>query len=592
GTLASITTAPIRVARRERFLWAAVFALAVVAAAAAAWRGPNVVAEMPEMRVEISTPEASPSQFALAPDGRAVAFATVGPRGRQLWLRSFDNTPSRALSGTEGAEWPFWSADQRAIGFFTRNRLKAVDVDGGQPRTLATVFTPAGATWNRDGDILYSDNDGIFRVSAKGGDSHELKLLRSSEVAARQPQFLPDGRHFLFYIARGGEAAGVYVGELGSDSTRRLLGADGPALYGSGHVWFVRENTLYAQRFDPATQALDDSVSRVADNVLQGLFAAAFSISGAGPIAYRASAGQLHRQLAWFDRSGKPLGLAGEEGMLQTNPSLSADERYVAVQRTTQENVDLWVLDLRRNAAKKLTDDPGIDSMPVWSPDGARIVFNKTRGDPGSLAVLTIDGTRDDEVLQIASQGLKIACDWSPDGQFILYKQVDPVTGNDLWALPMSGDRTPLLVAKSPHDERDGQFSPDGKWIAYESNESGRPEIYIQPFPGRGTKVPISVEGGIQVRWRRDGKEIFYIAPDERLMAVTIDPAAGAAGIGRPVPLFTTHLAPIRSISRQQYVVASEGQRFLISSTENPPPVPLTLILNWKATGARNNGPR
>ncbi len=590
---AGATAAPVRLARRERLLWAAALTLASLATAATVWRTPDA-AEMPEMRVEITTPETSTWQHAISPDGRAMAFAAAGPRGRQLWLRSFDATAPRALPGTEGAEYPFWSPDQRSIGFFTRNLLKRVEVDGGQPRTLASVFTPAGGTWNGDGAILYSDRDNIFRVSAEnGGDSHEVTPRRVLELAARLPQFLPDGRHFLFYVARGGEAAGVYVGELGKDSAHRILSADWPALYGSGHLWFVRGGTLYAQRFDLKTQALGDSVSRIADNVGSGLFAAAFSTSVAGPVAYRAGAGQSRRQLVWFDRSGKQLGRAGEEGMLLSNPSLSSDGRHVAVQRTLKENIDLWMLDLQRNVFTRLTDDPGIDSMPVWSPDGARIVFNKTRGETGSLAMITIDRTREDEELRIPSEGEKIACDWSADGQFVLYKQVDPATGTtDLWALPMSGDRTPLPVVKSPHDERDGQFSPDAKWVAYESDESERPEIYIQPFPGPGTKVRISVEGGSQVRWRRDGREVFYIAPDQSLMAVAIDPAAGAAGDGRPVPLFTTHIAPIRSISRQQYVVSSNGQRFLISSTEDLAAAPITLILNWKATGARNSGSR
>jgi Tol biopolymer transport system component len=280
------------------------------------------------------------------------------------------------------------------------------------------------------------------------------------------------------------------------------------------------------------------------------------------------------------------LGTAGEQGGLLSNPSLSRDGRYVVVQRTLQANIDLWLLDLQRNVFNRVTDNPRVESMPVWSPDGDRVVFSSAVDDGSSLMVMRIDGTTVNETLSLQATDVKIACDWSADGRFILYRQLDQATGtSDLWALPMSREGTPFQVVHTPSDERDGQFSPDGKWVAYQSDEAGRPEIYLQPFPGRGPKVRVSIDGGTQVRWRSNGKEIFYIAPDQRLMAVGIDLAAGAAGIGTPERLFTTRLAPIRSISRQQYVVAPDGQRFLISSVEEPPMSPITLILNWKGAG-------
>ena len=414
---------------------------------------------------------------------------------------------------------------------------------------------------------------------------------RSPELATRAPHFLPDGRHFLFYVAQGGEPVGVYIGELGSDAVRRILSADGPAQFGSDHLWFVREGALFAQRFDPSTQALSGPVIRVANNVGGGLFAASFSTSVAGAVAYREGRGQSDRQLVWFDRSGKALGTAGEQGGLVSNPSLSHDGRYVVVQRTLQANIDLWVLNLQRNVFNRVTDDPRVDTMPVWSPDGERVVFSGAGDGANSLLmIMRIDGTTANETLSLSATEVNIACDWSADGRFILYKQLDPATGtSDLWALPMSGGGTPFQVVHTQFDERDGQFSPDAKWVAYQSDESGRPEIYIQPFPGPGPKKRVSINGGTQVRWRSNGKEVFYIAPDQRLMAVGIDLAAGAPGIGTPEPLFTTRLAPVRSISRQQYVVALDGQRFLISSVEELPTSPITLILNWK--GARNAAP-
>jgi dipeptidyl aminopeptidase/acylaminoacyl peptidase len=398
-------------------------------------------------------------------------------------------------------------------------------------------------------------------------------------------------------VARGGEPAGTYIGELGTDSIRQILAADGPAFYGSGHLWFVRggpeAGTLFAQPFEPSTQELTGPVSRVADNVGVGLVPGSRYVSPsiAGPIAYRSATGRLRRQFVWFDRSGKPLGTAGEQGGLPSNPSLSPDGRYVVVQRTVQENIDLWVLDLPRNVLTRLTDDPGVDSMPVWSPDGNRVVFsNAGRAPVATLAIKRIDRTSGVERLRIGSEEdattiVRVACDWSPDGKLILYKQFDPITGaTDLWVVPTEGDRMPMPVAQTPSAERDGQFSPDGKWIAYESDESGAPEIYVQAFPGPGAKVRVSTNGGTQVRWRRDGKELFYIAPDESLMAVPIVSVGGAPGVRTPMTLFQTHIAPTRSISRQQYVVAPDGQRFLIATTDEPPASPITLIINWKGS--------
>ena len=450
------------------------------------------------------------------------------------------------------------------------------------------MITPAGGTWNRAGTILYvpNDNGGVFSVSDTGGETRLVTPKRSPALATRLPQFLPDGRHFLFFVARGGDPPGVYIGETGSDTVRRILAADAPAVYGSGHLLFVRDGSLFAQAFDPSTHEPSGPVTRVSDNLAFGLVGPPVSASAAGPIAYRTGTGQSARQLAWFDRSGKQVGVAGEEGRLVSNPSLSPDGRHLVVQRTVEQNIDLWSLDLDRNTFTRLTLDPGIDSMPLWSPDGRRIIFNSPRSGDRQLVVKRLDGTGPDEAVDILSAGIaKIACDWSSDGRFLLYKQVDEATSTtDLWAVPMDekGSRSPFPVVRTAYDERDGQFSPDGKWIAFESDESGVPEIYLQPFPGPGPKIRISTAGGTQVRWRRDGKEIFYIAADTAFMAVPMDIAAGRSEVGTPVPLFKTRIAPIQAISRQQYVVAPDGQRFLISTSDETPTQPITLILNWK----------
>jgi Tol biopolymer transport system component len=576
-----------------RLAWMAAIAAAAAIGAAAGWWAARVPAA-PEMRVEITTPATNrATSFALSPDGRSIVFNADGPRGSQLWIRLLDAPPARPLPGTDGGVHPFWSPDSRSIGFFSSSKLKRLDIEGGQVQTLANVITPAGGTWNSAGIILYvpNDNGGVFRIADTGGEAVRVTPQRSPTLAARLPQFLPDGRHFVFFVARGDEPTGVYVGEIGSDTVRRILTADAPAIYGSGHLLFVREGSLFAQAFDHAEQELSGPVMRVSDNIVSGLVAPPVTASAAGPIAYRSGTGQSLRQLAWFDRSGKPLGAAGEEGRLVSNPSLSPDGRHVVVQRTVQQNIDLWSLDLERNTFTRLTLDPGIDSMPLWSPDGRRIIFNSPRSGERQLVIKRLDGTGADEAVEIGSGGLaKIACDWSPDGRFLLYKQVDVATSTtDLWAMPMDGNgpSPPFPVVRTPYDERDGQFSPDGKWIAFESDESGVPEIYLQPFPGPGSKLRISTAGGTQVRWRRDGKEIFYIAGDNALMAAPVDTSTGRSEVGPSVSLFKTRLAPIQAISRQQYVVAPDGQRFLISTSDETPTNPITLILNWKPAAQR-----
>ncbi len=587
--------------RRERVAWAsALVALALMAAAAGRW-GSGRSSSPPEIRVDINTPPtASPTSFALSPDGRKLVFTATADSKAQLWLRSLESTSSRPLSGTDRGVSPFWSPDSRSIGFFSENKLKRLDIEGGQTYTLANVLTPAGGTWNQEGLILYvpSDNGGVFQVSATGTDLRELILGDKRSSAMRFPQFLPDGRRFLFHSPspRAGDLPGMYVGEVGTDRFQRLLDTEAAARYASGHLLFVRQGALVTQSFDPVTLELSGPVSRVADDVIIGSASrVGVSASDADTIAYRTGVGE-RRRFVWFDRSGKPLGDATESLTgFPTNPALSPDGRRLAISMSVQENIDLWLIDLDRNILTRATLTPTIDAVPTWSPDGKRIVFNGTRGGVLGLFIKRLDGIGEDELLiarDSGSPGVRstprewgtfTACDWSPDGRFVLIRAIDLVSGAyDLWALPMQKDLPPVPVVRTPYDERDGQFSPDGTTIAYQSNESGRAEIYLQPFPGPGSKVRVSNNGGMQVRWRRDGKELLYIAPDNRLMSVSIAKEAGQVRVGPPVSLFQTRAAATSAIARQQYVVAADGQRFLINMVEETATSPITLVLNWK----------
>lgn len=269
-----------------------------------------------------------------------------------------------------------------------------------------------------------------------------------------------------------------------------------------------------------------------------------------------------------------------------SNPSLSPDGRRVALQRTTDGNVDIWIIDLERGLPNRLTTHPGVESLPLWSPDGSRLAISQTTmaGGPATIAI-----NRPSELTSLGIKGVggtPILCDWSRDGRYIMFKaESDDNGAYNLWALPLDGERTPMPIADGPFDERDGQFSPDGRWVAFESDESGTSEIYVQPFPGPGRRERVSTNGGTQVRWRDDGRELFYVAVDENLMAVPI--ATNPLSIQTPVKLFTTSLAPVRAISRQQYVVARDGQRFLMVHFEPAPFPPVTLLWNWRGFASR-----
>jgi Tol biopolymer transport system component len=586
---------------RERLLWAAALLLMLAAAGSIAWRAIPVAPA--ELRLEVSSPGFG--GYAISPDGRSIAYSAEGESGPQIWLRPLSPpVEPRAIPGTEGGNYPFWSPDGRSLGFFTSAWLKRVDVDGGNPATLAPAMTPAGGTWNSSGTILYvpNDNGGVISIPAAGG---QPTVVTPGTLATRRPEFLPDGRHFLFYVARGDQPAGVYVGELGNPSVRRVMAADGPALYGAGHLWFVRERTLLVQPFDLDAHSVNGAATTISDDVPVTLFEAPIAVSTAGLIGYRRGTGELtSRQLVWFDRAGNPVGtIPDPDGSLVSNPEISPDGERLAVQRTVRQNVDIWTVNLRRDPSFiRMTDAPGIDSFSVWSPDGARVLHTSVGGAqtgdvgpdsqaldlrPGMFAIRWVDGRRPEERVDFRTPGIRIGCDWSPDGKYLLVKTFDvsvgeQSTGSDLVAWPMDGEKEPVVVARSRFEERDGQFWPvDGTWIAYESDESGRPEIYVQPFPGPGGKIKVSVGGGRQGRWRRDGRELFYIAPNGTLMSVPVAGGALPGGLGSPAPLFKTRLAPFRTISRQQYVVSRDGQRFLMVAREGEPQ-PITLILNWR----------
>jgi Tol biopolymer transport system component len=547
----------------------------------------------PEMRLEIATPPtADLASIAISPDGQKIVFVATSEGLSKLWVRRLDSVSVRVLTGTDGASFPFWSPDSQSVGFFAEGKLKRIEVDRGTVQILTDALSGRGGAWNSDGTILFTpDANGspVLRIPATGGPvSSVTRLEPGKESNHRFPYVLPDGHHFLYYVQGSPESSGIYTGDLNGSARHRLLDVDSVPVYNtSGHLFFVRQETLFAQEFDANHLELKGNPFSVAEHIAtvetaQG--SAAVSASSAGPIIYRSALAGGRRQFLWFDRSGTEVGRASGP-LSAVGVSMSRDSHHAALAQKISNNYDIWLIDLGRSVPQRFTFDATVESQPIWSADDSTIVFKSNRNGAYSLYTKPATG-RGNEVLLLGDGQDKQPLDWSADGRFLLYQNLDSKTGLDVWALPMSGGAgKPFPVFHTKFDEDGAQFSPDGKWIAYQSNESGRYEIYIQPFPGPGDHILVSTNGGAQVRWRRDGKELFYIALDGRLMAVPIHMAANTQTIevGSPVPLFLTRVGGALTYpNNQQYDVSPDGQRFLMNTIIEEAPSPITVILNWK----------
>ena len=592
---AAVSTQAVVPRKRERLLWVAALVGAITAGVAggATYLLRAGQPQADEVRLDITAPPTTdPTSLAISPNGKMIAFAATADGKSLLWVRALDAVSAHPLAGTENAKFPFWSPDGRSVGFATGAQLKRVDIGSGSVQVVVSGGALGGA-WNRDGTILYDTGPGgqLSRVSADGGEPVAVTKGSLSATDPWFPQFLPDQRHFLFYAT--GAAPGIYAGQLdATDAPRRIIEAQAATYASSGHLLFVRQGTLFAQVFDPVRMNLTGSATVIAEHVLVGQQQgeAALSASAAGPIIFRTGSG-APSQFVWFDRAGKALEtVAGSDSGDGYNSSLSPNGLRLAFSRfaTAGGTTDIWVLNLSRGVADRLTTDPAFELMPVWSPDGKRMAFTSNRKQAGGsehmrLYVRSVTSIGNDELLVRSDENSNTnPSDWSPDGRFILFVKCKTDCG--IWALPMDGDRIAFPVVETAFNETNPQFSPDGKWIAYQSNESGGVEIYVQPFPGPGRKTRVSGDGGIQARWRRDGKELFYLAPDNRLMAVPIqlDAPADSVDVGTPAPLFATHLGGTpRNYMSRSYMVDSAGQRFLVDTLKEVT-LPVTVLLNWK----------
>jgi serine/threonine protein kinase len=599
GIVAESTGPSTQTARRKQQLLIGIPAavILVIILAIVGGRSTTPPPSAAEVRLEITTPPTSDdTSFAISPDGQHIVFAASTEGRSQLWLRPINSRTTRPIAGTTFGQYPFWSPDSRSIAFFAEGKLKRINIDGTSPQTVTSAPGSFSAgSWNRNGTILFTPIPvgPILRVSANGGDAVPATALEPSAQDDTHwgPYFLPDGQHFLYYVAA--KAAGgksVYVGQLGRpEFHKKLLDADATAVYTSGHILFVRQGLLFAQKFDPARLEIGGDPVPMAEGVAYRSPSAALSASDEGIVVYRRGPtveGGDQSQFAWFDRSGKEIEKIGEAADISA-PSLSPDGRWLAAFGLANRSINVWLMDLlRKGVTTRLTPGDGADVFPIWSPDGSRIAFASTRKGRHDLYIKPFAGNGSEDILLESAQD-KFPSDWSSDGKFLLFSSIDPGTVHDIWALPLTGDRKAIPIVQTRFEEFAAQFSPDARWIVFQSDESGRFEIYAQPFPGPGAKLKISTDGGAQARWRPDGKELFYIALDGRMMAVPIrSTGASQAGpsldAGTPVPLFQTRVSRgIVSLDGQQYVVAQDGQKFLVNVLPPDTTEPLTVILNW-----------
>ena len=547
-------------------------------------------------RLDVNTPATTDGfSFALSPDGRLIAFAANGDKGSQLWFRRLDQATGQPLPGTEGASNAFWSPDGRSLAFFADAKLKRLDLNGGAPQVLADAPQPRGGTWNAAGIIVFApaSTSPLMRIDAAGGTAAPATRLSPGQVSHRWPQFLPDGRQFLFLSQLGqGQTWGVYVGTLEGGEPTRLLSSDTEAKYAQpGYLLRVSQGALLAQPFDAMRATLSGEPVAIAQGVgpNDGTGHSAFSVSSADILAYRPGSASL-RQLVWMDRTGHTIGkIGGPDQGQPANLALAPDGQRVAVNRV-QANIDVWLLDAK-GVATQFTFNDVQDTRPVWSPDGGRIVFVRTGGrSGGDLWEKTASGETAEQPL-LVDDHQKTSLDWSRDGRYLLYSSEDPKTASDLWALQMIGERKSMSIVRTSFDETEGQFSPDGRLIAYASNESGRYETYVRSFPESGGKWRVSTNGGTQPRWSPDGKALYYIAPDNRLMSAAIQTTADgrAVQVSTPEVLFPVRLAAGTNIAigsnlaRAQYAVAPDGRFLMITPTDEAVTSPISIVLNWDA---------
>ena len=537
--------------------------------------------------------------LALSPDGEWLTFAALPAEGEtRLYLRRLDSPDTRSLAGTEGATYPFWSPDSRFIGFFAEGKLKKTGIGGGSPFALADAPTGRGGTWSTDGVIVFAPKTygPLHRVSAAGGPVSTVTKLHAEERTHRWPWFLPGGRRFLFFASRTGTpaaAAGaseIYLGFLDEKPPRVLMRSQANAVHGNGHLLFARQNTLMAQAFDREAANFSGEPRPLREPVANSFFSkGGFSISDDGRLVYPSESASGISSLSWYDRTGRLLRTVGEPASFLDIGVSPGDGVVAASVRNEAGGANIWLYDLARNLRTRFTFAQQTDSTPLWSPDGTQIAFTSSRGGDFDVFRKTVSGVGEAEPLA-ANLGLELPRGWSPDGSSLLYVSIgtNTNTGDDLWVLPMTAADDETKPAPTPYlrtefNERDGQFSPDGRWVAYMSDESGRFEVYVAPFPSATGKVQVSTGGGEYPLWRADGKEIFYRTGDGVIMAADVEADGERFRAGSAWRLFQVSL-PAEGGYRRKYDVTADGQKFLVIELAESEAKPVIMLdSNWPA---------
>ena len=574
---------------RERLAWALAGIVGVaflVALTFAVRGGSQPVSGSDVVRLSLAAPGQMTVGlgFALSPDGTRLAFSATGPDGKSaLWIRALDQTDAQKIAGTDDAVQPFWSPDGRFVAFFANGKLKKMAMPGGSPETICDATTGFGGAWGADGTILFIPGwaQPIVRVPATGGTPAPATKIEAAKGSAWVlPKFLPDGRHFLYFVRSSQrEVQGIYVASLDSSETTRIIAnADSAAQFAPpGFLLFLREGALVAQPFDATSLKVAGDVTTIAPGVQlkEDENYGWFAVSKNGRLVYR-PARPFRSQLEWVDAEGK--GLSAVAADADSAISLSPDEKRVTIDREDPQTGagDVWLLDIGRGIASTFSVNPAADSHGVWSPDGTRIAFQSDRDGARYYNLNEKPAAGGDTTLLFKSDQDKTGLDWSRDGRWLLFRSRSKDTKSDLYMLSMTGERKAAPFLVTPFDEGGGRFSPDGHWIAYVSNKSGQEEVYVQPFPPTSAKWQISVGGGNSARWSGDGRELFYASPDRKLMAVAItyQPALEPAA---PKPVFDLKRAIDFDVSRM-------SRRFLVNQPViDAASTSLEVVLNWPA---------
>jgi eukaryotic-like serine/threonine-protein kinase len=528
----------------------------------------------------------------LSPDGTQLAFTARDDKSKVLlYVRPLTSLTAQPLPGTEDATYPFWSPDSREIGFFVPGKLKKINASGGPPQTLCDSISGRGGAWSQAGVIVFtpSSNQALLSVSAEGGIPVPASNLDVSQAenSHRWPAFLPDGKHFLYWsrTSHVGQSPVLYLGELGTLQAKVLMKSETMALYASGHLLFLRDQTLMAQPFNPRRFELSGEPQPMAEHVAVSgsTVRAMFSVSDTGTLIYQAGETSGGWNLAWWGRDGKPIGSLPQSDRYLF-PALSPDGTRLAVEifAGVQGIGDIWIFDLTRGTSTRLTFGPYSQASPVWSPDGKTIFYSSGAGFP-HIRAKAADGSAPERVVTEGDDTVEIPASFSPDGRYLVYERRAPKSeiGFHIWALPLFGDGKTFPIVQSAFEERFPSISPDGKWMAYQTNESGRWEICITAFPGGGAKWQVSSVGGASAKWRRDGKELLFLDPSDNLVAVDVNTSGNAVRLGTPHILFQAV-----GIQREYgpYDVTADGKRFLINSGNlKEGSDPFTLVQNWPA---------